>query len=212
MLQGGKITKATARVNFIKSCKNVEHHLRNLQALERAEREAELAERMVRVQKELEANYRRCKDYPVVNKWLQSFESLRDRYSFLVIVGASGLGKTQFVKSMAGSLSNFLEVNCAACDEPDLRNFAGEGVVLLDEASPAMVIRQKRLMQAPACMVLLGASATNCHAYKVWVHRTKFVICSNDWDMKVADLKEPDQAWLAANSIKLLVTDVMWDA
>ena len=74
----------------------------------------------------------------------------------------------------------------------------------------AVVIRQKKLFQAPPVDVAMGSSATNCHAYSVFVSGVKFVVCSNDWTPKKQLLPVEDQAWLDHNSIVLKVEDRMY--
>ena len=79
-------------------------------------------------------------------------------------------------------------------------------IVLFDEASPEMVIKQKKLFQAPPCFVELGCSTTNCHSYKVLVSGTKLVICSNGWTEQVSKMKlDADKSWLHHNSFVLKV-------
>ena len=103
-----------------------------------------------------------------------------------------------------GDPTNVFYVNCAHCPEPDLRDFDPlvHKVILMDEASPVMVINQKLLMQCPPQYVKLGQSGTNCHAYDVLVTGVMMFICSNSWTSDVAKMgKIEDQQWLDDNSI-----------
>ena len=64
-----------------------------------------------------------------------------------------------------------------------------------------MVLAQKKLLQAQNVLVVLGSSATNCHAYSKWVLATAQFISSNTWEEELAELKsEADRDWLKANS------------
>ena len=75
-------------------------------------------------------------------------------------------------------------------------------IILLDEASPQMVINQKLLMQGPASMVKLGQSSTNCHAYDVFVSGIMLIICSNTWDEDVQSLRKAgDRDWIHENQV-----------
>ena len=68
-----------------------------------------------------------------------------------------------------------VEVTCSNCDEPDLRDFKlmTRNLVLLDEAKTKLVLKCKKMMQAGAAWVSLGASNTNMYSYKVWVHKVR---------------------------------------
>ena len=96
-------------------------------------------------------------------------------------------------------------MNCASCPEPDLRLLkAHHKAILLDEAAPEMILRQKLLIQGPPDFVSLGCSTTNCHAYQVFVSGIQFVICSNKWISEVDNLEcVEDREWLRENSIVL---------
>ena len=97
-----------------------------------------------------------------------------------------------------------LEVNCASCPEPDLREFRPlyHKGILFDEATCELVLKQKKLFQAPAVDVKLGSSTTNCFAYDVFVSGIAMIIASNTWHDDLAALERPsDRRWLIANSI-----------
>ena len=101
------------------------------------------------------------------------------------------------------------EVNCAKGDEPDMReyDFWSHDWILFDEASPEQVLNQKKLFQAQPNMCDMGTSGTNCHAYKVCLHRKPIIICSNDWMTKVERLLATQQEWLAENTFVIRVND-----
>ena len=78
--------------------------------------------------------------------------------------------------------------------------------VLLDEAAPTMILRQKLLIQGPPDWVALGCSTTNCHAYPVFVSGIQFVVCSNKWVSEVVALEcIEDREWLDDNSIVIKI-------
>ena len=170
-----------------------------------------LQDRKELVWSELRRWVRPAKTYPAVERWLQLQTQICTRQPFLVLEGPSCLGKTQFAMSLVGP-GKGLEVNCCACPEPDLRSFRAmtHELILFDEASPELVLKQKKLFQAPAVDVTLGASTTNCHAYTVWVHSVKMVIASNTWSSDAAACEPLDRAWLHANSVHLSVREPMW--
>ena len=62
-----------------------------------------------------------------------------------------------------------------------------------------MVLAQKKLFQAQNALIVLGSSATNCHAYSKWVWATAQLISSNTWEEELNELKsEADREWLVA--------------
>ena len=77
--------------------------------------------------------------------------------------------------------------------------------ILFDEASPAQVLNQKKLFQAQPIMCDMGTSGTNCHAYKVCLHRKPIIICSNDWAAKVERLMLSQRDWLKDNTVVIRV-------
>ena len=84
------------------------------------------------------------------------------------------------------------------------------GFLLFDEASPACIIKHKRLCQCPLCLVTLGQSATAMYTHKVWVHQKHFVVCANGWHAQCATLPGADMEWLQANSHVVMVSAPIW--
>ena len=80
----------------------------------------------------------------------------------------------------------------------------------MDEITPEKVLAQKKLFQAGPSEVGLAASATSCHAYKVWVWRRRFVCCSNIWRQRLAQLCAEDREWINANSVLVVVSEPLW--
>ena len=90
-----------------------------------------------------------------------------------------------------------LELNCAVCPEPDLKEYDPLAIdlILFDEANTNKVLQHRQLFQAPDAFVGLGSSLTNCHAYKVWSRRKKLVIASNNWATQLNKLPPEDRVW-----------------
>ncbi len=142
-----------------------------------------------------------------LKEFQDQFLTLRSRYKFLVVTGASQTGKTVWAFHITGNQEVVFYVNCAQCPEPDLREMRRHHkVVLLDEASPEMIINQKLLIQGPPDWVKLRCSTTHCHAYEVFVSGIQFVICSNKWVSQVGKLAcIEDREWLTENSFLIEV-------
>ncbi len=96
-----------------------------------------------------------------------------------------------------------LEFNCTGVLDPDLRAAERHD---FDEATPEMVLRRKKLFQAGVEPVQMGQSATNCHAYVVWVHGVKLVASTNVREENMARLPATQHEWLRrGNSVLVLV-------
>ena len=85
-------------------------------------------------------------------------------------------------------------------------------MILFDEATCELVLRNKKLFQAPASFVQLGCSTTKCHTYEHWLHQTAMVITSNTRPMdKLLLRSDADREWLDANSVVLQVREKMYE-
>ena len=76
----------------------------------------------------------------------------------MVVHGESGTGKTVWARWLFGDPQFVLEVNCASCPEPDLRDLDPllHKAILYDEASPEMVLRQKKVVPGTASECAIG--------------------------------------------------------
>ena len=148
---------------------------------------------------------------PDVKEWLESFNKKKYRYKFLVLEGPSMVGKTAYAESLSPGGALF-HCDCASAVEPDLREYSADrsDSILFDEASVDLVLRCKRLFQAPPIEVCLGMSATNCMAYKVNVYRKRLTIASNRWSLEVAAAKKCDADWISDNSVHIKVERPLW--
>jgi len=211
LLQQGKITPETAHQVIVACAKNVPRLLANLDGYRRAKQALVDRAALAAARAAVNGAFRPFRVVPEVDSWLRGFAIQRDRYPFLILEGPSKLGKTQFAESLAPP-GRTLNIDCASATEPDLRQYRSEEVdsIIFDEAKAAMVIRAKRLFQAPMGMVNLGMSATNCNAYQVMVHRKRLVICSNTWSEEVALMSNADAAWLTANAVHVRVRGALW--
>ena len=133
------------------------------------------------------------------------------RYKFLVPNGESGLGKTQFALSLVPT-GRGLELNMAATNTPDLKQYDAvlHDLILFDEMKAQDVLLHKKLFQAPASMLSMGNSATNCHAYTRWLHQKLLVVSTNRWDIEMAEMRSVDADWLKANSVVIHVVAPLW--
>ena len=143
--------------------------------------------------------------------WLVEQRQMRKRQRFLVLEGPSCTGKTVYATTLA-EVGRTLELNCASTVEPDLRAFRPDlhTCVVFDEASCEMVLRCKKLFQAPDQWVSMSHSQTNCHSYQVWMHGCMLIVCSNRWSQELTRLSECDRSWLVQNSVHVQVDSPLW--
>ena len=208
---GRKITAAVAKAMFTAAVVSAESNLKNLETVERQLEDAAVEDERLAVEAHLRARQKPFRVIPEVQRWLRSFDTIRDRYRFLVLDGPSQVGKTRYVGSLT-SVDAFLNVDCAGAVTPDLRSFrrSRHKLVLYDEAGPELVIHCKKLFQSSVDLVRLGSSATNMYCYTVWMHRVKQVVCSNKWQQECQALTLADRSWIEANSVYVYVDQPLW--
>ena len=211
LVQSKKIEVELARALLVQ-CVNASRHIRELEA-----HEVHLEQEAVRkAQQEgmrlLGGTLKAQKKYSEVDAFLQQFDTALHRYKFLVLSGPSKVGKTAFARSLCDPGLTTLEINCASGAEPDLRAYrlSKHGVLLFDEITADQVVSQRKVFQAQSAPVQMGCSATNCHAYDIFVWRKKLVLANNNWEASFQCLSAAGQAWIHANSIVLVVTAPMW--
>lgn len=214
LLQQGKMSEAACRAEIVKSAKNLPRLLQNMERLQRERGVASVQAAVRRTEAILEAERKAFRKVPLVDEWLASFGVCRPRYKFLVLEGPSMVGKTHFARSLSPSGTHgVLEVDCAGKEHPDLRDFdqGKHDTVIFDECSASAVLLNKKLFQASAAMVSLGASATNMHCYHIWAHGLRLIVTSNRWSMEIRALPADDHGWLVANAVHLVVAEPLFE-
>jgi len=211
--QTGKFTSAVCCEQYTLAKKDVKRNVQNVLDQEALQREQDLRRCLHAAQAQIQQQLRPRKSVPQVDEvWLREQAIVRDRQRFLVLDGPSRTGKTQFAVQLRGP-EHTLEVNCAAClREPDLRGYVygQHKAVVFDEAHCCMVIACKRLFQAPAALVQMAASNTNCFGYSVCLHGVLLIVCSNKWAKELEELAAEDRAWLELNSVYVQVREPLW--
>ena len=212
LLQQNKIKLADAREQLVRSAKNLQRLLPNLDALDKCRRESQLQARIDMVRSALLAETKPFHRIEAIEKWKEDHRAIKMRYKFLVLVGPSGLGKTQYAKSLVPE-GRSLELNMAAAPEPDLKDYDPElhDLILFDECPAQIILRQKKVFQAPAVKVALAASVTGCYAYSVWLHQKMLVVCSNVWHHELRLLPAEDRDWLLSNSVVYTADKPLWN-
>ena len=190
---------------YLKCCNNVANNQRNMDYLDHQLQMAVFDMTIGMINKKVKGEHKPFRYVEIYEEeFLPQFRDYHARYKFFVMEGASRTGKSSWPFWLRNDPSQVFYVNCARCMEPDLRkfNWLKHKIILLDEASPEMVINQKLLMQCPPCLVKLGQSSTNCHSYDVFVSGTQMIICSNTWAKDVENMsKLGDRQWIMENQV-----------
>jgi hypothetical protein len=212
-LQSRKFTVATARSLLQRIPKGIDRHLAELERFEVEQSARAVAEVRAWRARHSSAPRLAWRSYRVVQDWVQQYDSVLDRYRFLVIDGPSQMGKTQFVRGLCAP-GELLEVDMSGDAPMCLRDYSAtrHTTILFDEASPWSVIRSKELFQAGDSPVAVQTSATNCHAHAVYVAAKRMVIATNVWAQQLRKMDAEDVDWLEANSYYLRIESPMWIA
>ena len=211
LVQSRKISHEKAREELVRQAKGLTRHLPNLERLQQESITLELEGRIRAKEAILEGERCPFKVLKPVEFLKRDLETPRDRRKFLVLDGPSRLGKTAFCMDLFGKGAT-LEVNCIGESHPDLRAFrhTKHRCVLFDEASPEMVLTNRKLFQAGNSLVQVAQSKTACYAYSVYLNDALLVVSSNHWTETVQRLKCSEARWLEANQVLITVTRPLW--
>ena len=213
LIQAKKMTFDAAHREMAKCGRSFCRVTQDLKAWERAQSQLDLQEKALEEQKFHYQHNLRFKAFPVVQEWwAEATQPHQRRKRFLVIEGPSGVGKTEFIKSLAGPTAT-LEISADGMTSPYLLNFDPKKhrVIFWDECHPKMVAANRKLFQTPASFITLGVSPTGRDAYQVWVNDAVMAICSNNWRAQVAELEQAsDRDWLHHNQVLLVVAEKMY--
>ena len=214
LVQAQKLTVSTARDLLVDTGSGVGRCFRELDIMEAYHERRAYRHAYETAMLELAKTQVPFKTYPVVTEWLAQYSSALHRYKCLVLTGPSRMGKTAFARSLKEVGTEYLELNCSANTDPDLRSFRWSlhSLIIFDEITPSQVANQRKLFQASATPIDLGTSSTQMYSYKVYVHRKRMVFCSNNWQAAVSMLPHEAGEWVHANTFVLQVNEPMWDA
>ena len=145
-------------------------------------------------------------------EWRPQYKEVEGPFKTLVVLGDTGGGKTEWTMALCKDSAEdeeepFMHVDCANTTSPNLHGWSYFGFrgMCLDEASPELMLHEKRLFQAGIYECLMSQSACNQFAYKVYNWRKMMVICTNKWDL--SHLAPADRKWIEGNTVLLDLTD-----
>ena len=213
LLQGGKVSNEVARREVLRSPAGITRRLADLEKWMAEQREEVMRGRVAETQVLLAKVMRPFPEIPKVVAWQRKFSGACTRKKFLVLEGASGLGKTEYARSLFG-VERTLELNCAGSLSFCLREHEPlrHRCILWDEAQVQLVLQERKLFQCPACWVQLGASPTGSHVYKVWLNDTVMIVGSNSWTEQLERTPKQDADWIIANQVLVQVKEPLWHA
>ena len=214
--QAQKLTDAGARAEYVKCFSGAAANLHNLDVVKEEKQKASLAALVRQAQEETVG----CCDKPwrhfdEVDLFEEQFtaDARLKRRRILVLDGPSKYGKTEFAKALVGP-GRAVEVNCANCScEPPLQGIyrpLDHDLILLDELKVETLLKNKRLLQGPPEIVVMGSTQSNRFTYQAFVYRKRIVIGSNTWKKELKKCTKKDRDWVQANTVYVKVTAPLW--
>ena len=129
------------------------------------------------------------------------------------MTGPTQVGKTSWALHCFGRREKMTLLNVQMGMLPDLSEFRWgehEGIVL-DEGSPLLVVRNKRIFQGLPEMVHVNGSATHCYTRKIYLHGVPIIVTCNDWHEQYDGMSDNEKAWLDENTIVATCDQLMYD-
>ena len=152
---------------------------------------------------------------PRVIAFIRKYVSNREpiaRKAILVLDGPSGLGKTEYVRSLF-LRDALLEINAGDMQVvclPGLRQWGTLGI-LWDECRAELVVRNRKVFQHGVSWVDIGHSPTAQHVKRYFLNDCVSIIASNRWHEDVETLpSESDRQWLTKNTVVIPVEGPLW--
>ena len=100
---------------------NLSDNLQNLTRVSQEEERWFFEQKRDIVKAALKADVRKFVEFSALKEFQDQYLTLRSRYKFLVVAGASQTGEKVWALNITGSQDEVFYVNCAQCPEPDLR-------------------------------------------------------------------------------------------
>ncbi|CAE7662212.1 unnamed protein product [Symbiodinium microadriaticum] len=142
---------------------------------------------------------------PAVVEWMQLVATVgtRARFPFLVLVGPSQYGKTEYARRLWDA-ARTLVLSCESIRQPNLKCFQRQvhTCIVFDEGSEEMVLSNRQLFQAGLNECMLAQSNCQEHCYSVWLYGIALAISTNTWLGK--------DPWLAKNAVVVRVDEPLW--
>lgn len=214
LVSAGKMSPHNAQGEFVRLGRGVQRNLADLQTMVQARQNLRVHAHAEAVREAHRRNQFVFRTFTKVDEWLKKYsQGVWPRKPFLVLVGRSGLGKTEFVRGLFPR-DSLLELNCSGIAAIHLTGFDPEVTrgILWDELPAQVLLANRKLFQHPPVWVDLGHSPTAAHIKKYWLNDCLSVVASNTWMHELDEMRSVDRDWLMANSVLLEVHEPMWVA
>ena len=145
LLGMGKMSPTAAREHLVLQCRDLPRLLSSVDKYIHERRMLSLQRHQHDVVAQLNTLTRPFVHIPAVQEWIAEHRRLQWRYKFLILNGASMLGKTRYALGLVPP-GRGLELNCIAGNEPDLRGYdpTETDLILFDEMPAAAILGQKK--------------------------------------------------------------------
>ena len=167
LAESQKMLYKDAHEELVRCSKACERRIHDLDCWHKHEREMALQRAVEQRQMEIRSQLKPFPSWPLVDAWLADVALLAQaRKRMMVLAGPSRTGKTEFVRQLFPP-GCVLELNCVGVEHVCLTGFdaAQHQCLLWDEASPKLVVQNRKIFQHPACWVDLGHSPTGQHVF-----------------------------------------------
>ncbi len=209
-----KISSRAAKEDLVMNRDNVERALHVIDASERAEQDVNMRFEQRRVQSLLKRSRKPFKTFPAVEKWKRQYDGQlygqATRFLFLVLVGESRWGKTEFAKSLWGAEQTYI-CDCQQAPEPNFSQwrYGHDKAIVFDECRIELAAQNKAIMQANSDGCWSCQSRCQQHARWLFLYGVPLIICTNSWD--VDQIHDEDlKKWVLANQVLVEVSDFMY--
>ena len=215
LLSQEKMQIEVARCELFRTTKNLVRRMTDLDKYVQLFEQYRMEAHVKRVQAHMEGLKRPFIRVPQVEGFLKKFVKNREpvaRKKILVLDGPSGVGKTEFVRSLftTGSL---LEINASDMKSVCLPGFdqSNTRAILWDECRSVLVARNRKIFQHGCCWVDIGHSPTAQHVRRVYLNDCVSIVASNRWNEDVAAMSSvSDQEWLRKNTVVVFCGRPLW--
>ena len=215
LLSQEKIYIEEARVQLFRTTKNLVRRMADFEKYRELQEQYRLEAHVERVQAHMHFQKRPQIRLPQVEAFLRKYVKNREpvaRKKILVLDGPSGVGKTEFVRSLFTS-GSLLELNAGDMKTVCLPGFnqSNTRAILWDECRSVLVARNRKIFQHGCCWVDIGHSPTAQHVRRVYLNDCVSIVASNRWNEDVAAMSSvSDQEWLRKNTVVVFCVRPLW--
>ena len=207
--QQRKCTEDQAVVQLLRSrAKGSLQAIEIIRTTSRMQRMHRQADEIQAVQAKLFAQLNNFRPHPRIDLFLNQFTpetyAIQMRFRCLGLFGSSQSGKSCKALSLYGQDAT-LKVSCQGLPPgviPSIARFDRQvhRCICWDEIRADQVLGNKEVFQSGPWVVSLGQSVRNQHAYDVWLYHIAHILCSNFFQMTIAQGASPEDAdWLEKN-------------